>query len=320
MSLRVIANFLWVQDYGDPSRPTSPVDEEMDCAPEKSFVDENAPVPDATVQNGVEEPNDMWLDDWDFTVHRCTNCAAPFRSASRLKLHRASYCKSSAPETLQTPRSMMTHAEVPCTVIDPDGDLIIHAGPTQDDITQRFRVASQVLRVQSRAFSSMFSDSYGFKGSLDLRRAHLVGDLGPAVIYLDDPPEALELVLKALYHRYNELPGSVDFLVLVKVAEVCEKYFLHTALQPTAVVWSKDSMHEVVGSGGWLLITWVFGLDNKFQDAVQSVAQKLLGPSDADRRPVMDTGETMSEAIPEALLGEQPRERDVDYFSGGGAY
>lgn len=146
-----------------------------------------------------------------------------------------------------------------CTVIIHDVDLILTVGPEEDEIFASLPVASQVLSSQSSVFSATFGLGYGFKSSLSVRRAQLLRPMEPAVIYLgDDDPDALELVLKVLHHRVKDLPKTVGFDTLVGLAEICEKYFLHTPLYATARKWcdgiSADYLRYCVYALDWIYL------------------------------------------------------------------
>lgn len=246
--------------------------------------------------------DDLWLDNWDLMIHRCIACKKPFRSAERLEHHQIHHCSHVA---MEPPGVCVNPAlSAPIVRIDEDGDLEIQVGPDEDSILKRFLVASQVLRCQSRAFYASFCESYAFKGSTNIRRAHFLRPYEPGVIFLDDDPDALELILMALHHRYLELPQKIEFKVLVEVAAVCEKYMLHVPLAPVAGMWAAPWKAEAFEKGyeDWLLVAWVFGVDDMFKNISKHIALNLAVTPENGL--VTHDGKRLHQAIPESVTGE----------------
>lgn len=246
--------------------------------------------------------DDAWIDDWDLIIHRCNACNKPFRSTERLEHHRAHHCSDAPVEAHEFCASPISSASI--VPIDKGGDLEIRVGPDEDYILKCFIVASQVLRCQSRAFYASFCESYAFKGSINIRRARLLRPYEPGVIFLDDDPDALELILMALHHRYLELPQKIEFKVLVEVAAVCEKYMLHVPLAPLAAMWAEPWKAKAFEKGyeNWLLIAWVFGVDDMFVNISKHIALNLaVAPENGL---VRHDGKRLHQAIPKSVTGE----------------
>lgn len=162
-------------------------------------------------------------------------------------------------------------------MIYPNGDLEIHVGPSENNITKIFRVSSQVLSSQSRVFSNSLEWASKFKTALQVRRAQILTPSEPAVMFLDDDTAAMELVLLVLHHKYQEVPLKPKFNVLVKVAGICEKYFLHTPLRPFGTKWCFEWKDQLCQPGyeDWIMLAWAFGLREEFKKVTTDLIPKI---------------------------------------------
>ncbi|KAI5857259.1 hypothetical protein BZA05DRAFT_169642 [Tricharina praecox] len=123
-----------------------------------------------------------------------------------------------------------------------------------------------------RVFNSMIGPKSRFQEAIKLRRSYISG-LGdpPVVVALDDDPDALEYIFNVLHHRQERLP-EVDQPLMVAVAAICDKYELHSALQPVADrVFLPLGEIASEGYGDWLFIAYVFGYEDLFSKVSQEV-------------------------------------------------
>ncbi|KAI5857258.1 hypothetical protein BZA05DRAFT_460548 [Tricharina praecox] len=114
----------------------------------------------------------------------------------------------------------------------------------------------------------MFGPESHFLEAIELRRSK-IPELGypPAVVALNDDPDALEYIFNVLHHRQERLP-EVDQPLMVAVAAICDEYELHSALQPVADrVFLPLGEIASEGFGDWIFIAYVFGYEDLFAKA-----------------------------------------------------
>jgi hypothetical protein len=195
-------------------------------------------------------------------------------------------------------------------VIAPHGDLLLSASTLPavcGKKTVRFRVISSVLTPASRVFNSMFGPTSHFQEAVSLRRSHITG-FPPAVVALDDDPEALKFVLTALHSPYGPL-STPTYELMVEVAVVCDKYELHRALQPVADRYFLPIGNKVLhfsGRSNWLLIAYVFGYEQIFAAVSKYI---ILHLTDAEQTATIDC-RTPAKVTGMTRVGRLPRERN----------
>jgi hypothetical protein len=180
------------------------------------------------------------------------------------------------------------------------GDIIIDAtSSSTGKVLIRYQVASQVLWSASQVFQKMVGPDSQFKEAIDVRQAERGND--PAVIPLYDEPEALELILKTLHHHNDELPDTIPLEQLAEIAVICDKYELHHAFRFVAKMWSGRPVQPLDGSEEWVLISWVFGYEDKFTAASKYLIMFGVRKDDSSK----DDWRTMlSDATPEAVTSK----------------
>ncbi|KAF8538842.1 hypothetical protein BDD12DRAFT_127126 [Trichophaea hybrida] len=155
----------------------------------------------------------------------------------------------------------------------------------------------------------MFGPDSQFKEAIDVRRAERGND--PAVIPLYDEPEALELILKTLHHHNDELPDTIPLEQLAEIAVICDKYELHHAFRFVAKMWSDylwQPVQPLDGSEEWVLISWVFGYEDKFTAASKYLIMYGVRKDDSSK----DDWRTMlSDATPEAVTNKIAEQREL---------
>jgi len=195
---------------------------------------------------------------------------------------------------------------IPLRTLVEGGDMIIDAtSSSTNKVLVRYQVASQVLWSASRVFRRMFGPESQFKEAVDVRRAER--GYGPAVIPLYDEPEVLELIFNTLHHHNDKLPDTIPFERMVEIAVICDKYELQCALRFVAEMWSRPLWSIDAGYEDWLLISWVFGYEDKFTQ----VSKELIKRSEWKAGIGLvfgnckgDWGTMLSDATPEAVISK----------------
>ncbi|KAA8894536.1 hypothetical protein FN846DRAFT_973635 [Sphaerosporella brunnea] len=217
-----------------------------------------------------QSKGDVWLDNWDPCIFRCTKCNRPLATRERLDLHQARW-HSPGLERLEIGKyaSPQREAGPELEKLVKDGDLILQTP------LRSFLVSSQVLCMTSKVFQKMCGRASPFKEAADVRRANVLG-CSPAVICLEDDLEALKFILMVLHHRHDMLPPNLGFDALVEVAGICDKYEFHSSLklvvdnylEPHKSILTSDSD----GYENWLFLSYVFG----HAEAFTQVSKKLI--------------------------------------------
>lgn len=188
----------------------------------------------------------MFLDSWDFVIHRCTECNRPFGTSGRLLQHQQQvHVSTSTPLPVYELLNIKFGNEEPVPgteIIDivPNGDLVLVFEDGFETATHdvRVRVASQVLRIASQVFDNMFSTASICTEALMIRRAAL-DPTRPALIRLDDDVTAAVEVMLILHQKHLDIrpPKKVSFDLLLKITEFADKYQLAPAIRPTVLKW-----------------------------------------------------------------------------------
>lgn len=155
--------------------------------------------------------------------------------------------------------------------IDPDGDIVLIAGPSRDG--RGLRVSSKVLTLASPVFGAMVRWQY--------LEAPETDDENPGVIFLkDDSLRPLTTLCNAL-HLQSQFVRVTTFIHLREITTLCDKYDCARAIKPWSKIWlhrwrSRDVSLE---QNWWLLyISYVF--DD--HDAFYAASQAVLKHSDKD--------------------------------------
>jgi len=231
-----------------------------------------------------EPPNDCWIHKWDVTVHRCQLCHRPFATNEKLNLHVLTWHSDGSPvlPPYTGYRSANTAKSEPQKVIIAEGgDLYLNVGRLEDKLV--YQVASQTLWVASRVFRKMFGPDSPFSERILVKRAGITG-FPPAELTLDDDPVAFSHVLNVLHHRFHQVPGNVDFPVLVAIAAIVDKYELRDAMTLWAQKWSQywTSSLKKPGFEDWLFVSWVFRLDQQFIDISRELSLRAIRMPNGD--------------------------------------
>jgi hypothetical protein len=170
--------------------------------------------------------------------------------------------------------------------------------------------ASPVLRGMLSADAQQFEQYRQHSPYLAYHTTRRPGDLYKLAIQ-DDDPTALAVVLFAMHSRMEYIPKTVSFDNLVQLASVCAHYDCAVVLQPWLAVWA-GPLKKTVGQAGfedWLLIAWVFCIEDVFKRLTRKFATEGVG---ADRfkvvREIEGTRETVSlhPRLPQAIIGTWP--------------
>jgi hypothetical protein len=118
-------------------------------------------------------------------------------------------------------------------------------------------------------------------------------------------PHALTIVLLALHCRTDMVPVELRFENLLELAIVCDKYDCAGEVLPWVGTWAEywEPLKLTSGYEGWLLIAWVFGIEEGFEELSRKVIlESYFDPSDGELRTVGGTP-LKTLAIPERVLG-----------------
>jgi hypothetical protein len=261
------------QDPGSPAPPRPQEDQQIS-------TEKPSAVPSSIFGPSSKPTDDSWIDDWDFTVHRCYECNRPFGTQPRLLEHRRIWHSIDSPalEAYTKPESQSdpdySDEDEQVEIIANEGDLLLYLKSSSGN--RQWLVASQVLWVTSPVFCAMFGPSSVWREARKVRQATISGN-PPAVINLeDDDPSMLAIVLAILHHRADLVPDEVSFRQMVQFAAVCDKYGIQRlgAIQSTADKLSQRFRQYMDQDGyeDWLLIAYVFG----YEDAFTKVSQELI--------------------------------------------
>ena len=117
----------------------------------------------------------------------------------------------------------------PSNVYDPAGDLVLEIGPD----SQMIQVHSKVLSLASPVFAAMLSPKFA-EGALGDNKS---SNGSPAAICLpDDDFEAMSWLCGALH--FQKRPAQrMEYVLLKKLAVLCDKYNMSKALSPWTEIW-----------------------------------------------------------------------------------
>ena len=219
--------------------------------------------------------SDAFLEEWDMTIRRCQHCSRPFATAERLSKHHEEWSNGScsmAEDGYEA--SSQTHDDRDIEDLVPGGDLIVNLDDGVVETTRRFRVSSQILSTASSCFQVSFGPRAQFASADDVRRAAIRGNCS-AEIDLDDDPAAMKLVLNILCFRHHELPATLDFDMVLKLAIIADKYELDLVLRPSVTKWLEPFKTKGLQAerklDDWLFIAWVFMYEDAFVEITRAL-------------------------------------------------
>ncbi|OJJ31982.1 hypothetical protein ASPWEDRAFT_643803 [Aspergillus wentii DTO 134E9] len=146
------------------------------------------------------------------------------------------------------------------------------ANPTEQPAT-RFRVSSRHLMLASTYFEGRLStrwpegEELKNKGSVELQIP-------------DADPDAFLIILNVIHGRLNRVPRVVTLETLTEVAILTDYFQCHEPLGLFPSKWV-DSLRSPVprpiylGGLNWILISWVFGIDDIFTSSTKFAQRQL---------------------------------------------
>jgi hypothetical protein len=179
--------------------------------------------------------------------------------------------------------------------MDPKGDvsLSLDAGMLQ--------VSSKALCLSSSTFSAMLGDGSRFwEGSDDA-----LDEAGVRNVTLrDDDYASMEILMRIIHHRNDEVPQKVSFQQLKDIAVVCDKYALRSCVLPWSHLWSQPYVDHVEKDGfeSWLFISTVFRNQSIFTRTTKHLIlnAKLSKEGDLSHGNVTD----LSKRVSDSIIGE----------------
>ncbi|KAA8896206.1 hypothetical protein FN846DRAFT_965941 [Sphaerosporella brunnea] len=188
------------------------------------------------------------------------------------------------------------------------------------------QVSSTQLCTGSTVFRAMLGPNSRFEEAAMLRenkRQQFVEavDQKPFQLSLgadDHNPTALAAVLYVLHARTETLPKTLPFDALVAVAVVCDYYDCATALRPWDEMWMEPWREHAEEDGfeSWLLVSWVFGVQEIFDTLTKKFAVNGYAKGggfhvgDGRRRSTVPLHDGIPEKIIKALTEQSNRLRD----------
>ena len=86
------------------------------------------------------------------------------------------------------------------------------------------------------------------------------------VSFEDDDPPALRILLDIAHLNFNQIPKRLDFVTLLKISVLCDKYDTVRLVTPWIRKWTESLKEQVYAPGHeeWLFIAWTFGDVNTY--------------------------------------------------------
>lgn len=177
--------------------------------------------------------------------------------------------------------------QVPTVVADPDGDTLLLLSPEAVNqftpVTYKLKIlcSSKHLSLASPIFKAMLNPVYGFQ------EGRTLSTLGKVEIPLpEDDPDTMKCVILIIHNRHYHPDArhatTLDFLC--KIAIVIDKYQMQEAFgyytQVKAAKYfyqHKIADHEFKDYLSMLCITWVFELDENFEQITRYLEEHTKG-------------------------------------------
>jgi len=145
------------------------------------------------------------------------------------------------------------------------------------------RVSSLKLISSSRYFRAMLQGS-NFQEATELKER---GFVKIPLLEPEDDPTAMMVIIGILYGKEVDLPESVDFTLLEKIATLVDKHEWHALVNPYATHWfDKLAMSDGLSTTfddkllSWLWMAWVFELKDHFKSLSRIAQQCATQPLD----------------------------------------
>ncbi|KAF1991477.1 hypothetical protein K402DRAFT_294941, partial [Aulographum hederae CBS 113979] len=135
--------------------------------------------------------------------------------------------------------------------LDPDGDLTIKVRPDKDPL--EYVVSKRTMCFASPAWRAMLTGQFSESTASE-------------VPFPEDDPDALLIVLRIAHLQFALLPRSMSFLMVVKLAVLCDKYDTVALVKPFLSMWVDPHKENLltVNYQEWFFVAWVFGYEEEF--------------------------------------------------------
>lgn len=146
--------------------------------------------------------------------------------------------------------------------IDAAGDLKLLLQHREEWVT--FQVSSKAMSLASPVWRAMLDPNGPFRESQSDNSE---------IIFPDDDPEALLILLSAAHLRFQEVPKHLSFERLLNVCVLCDKYDCITLVRPWIFEWK---VRQIVPTDWelyeeWLFIAWTMGDEATFKRVGRSM-------------------------------------------------
>ena len=187
----------------------------------------------------------------------------------------------------------------PVKDIDPDGDIRMHVGEGENEMT--LLVNRHTLCLSSLVFRTMLG-----KGGRFIE-AHSVDGETAELTLMDDDPHHMEVLMSIIHLQGSEVPSKISWEDFLGFARLCDKYDLRRSLGAYPDLWANDflSCIEKPGFECWLLIAYAFKLVEPFERITRRLIKHTSPSKGTYGVEIVDgMGTTyFSEGVPDAIIG-----------------
>jgi hypothetical protein len=172
---------------------------------------------------------------------------------------------------------------------DPNGDrcLIVSTGENQ----KRFQVSSKAMCLASPVWKAMFTG--GCKETT-----------AEEISFPEADPNALSITLRIAHLQFKDLPSSLNFKELLRLAAICDEYDLVKIVRPFLAKWIEPFERLALKNGypeEWLLVAWTFGNREVFGSITRRIL--LCARTNADGQCLNEKNRILEDFMPSDIIG-----------------
>ena len=163
---------------------------------------------------------------------------------------------------------------------------------------EKLKVSGAVMCLASPVWKAMFACGGGF------REAKRDGSQGTVVLFSDDDPKALHILLNIAHLNFHELPDIIKYKYLLQVSVLCDEYDIVRLLRPLAAR-STEPLKPFVCKleyDEWLFIAWAPGDKETYTEASKHLMLNTV--SNADGHLLGCLGKKVGNTMPLGALGK----------------